>query len=106
MTDKIKALAARIKEFLIKSHGMEIREVLLYGSCARATAGQDSDVDLLVVVADGLEPSKVRAELSGLLYDLFLETGELFSVMVIPETLFKTYNSPFLLNVREEGVRL
>jgi len=42
--------------------------------------------------------------LSDLLFDLLLETNELISTIVIPEQLFTTYNSPFLLTVKEEGV--
>ena len=41
--------------------------------------------------------------LSDILFDILLDTGELISVIVIPEQLFNTYNSPFLLTVKEEG---
>lgn len=37
--------------------------VVLFGSRARGTAGPDSDVDLLVVVPDGLRPLTVMREL-------------------------------------------
>ena len=42
--------------------------------------------------------------MSDLLFDLLLEPNELISVIVIPEQLFTTYHSPFLLTVKEEGL--
>jgi len=106
MNGKIRRLAGRIKEFLVQAYGEKVKAVILYGSYARAQARSDSDVDLLVVVDDVLSPFEVRNQLSDILFDIILEQGELLSVIVLPETFFKNYNSPFLLNVREEGIRL
>jgi len=39
-----------------------------------------------------------------LLFEILLNENALCSVRAIPEKLFKEYNSPFLLNVKEEGV--
>ena len=100
----VQQLVRQIKEYLLKQYGEKIKQVILYGSHVRGEATEDSDIDVLVVVAESLDPSEVRNRLSALLYDILLEKGELISVIVIPETLFNSYNSPFLLNVREEGV--
>jgi len=61
-------------------------------------------VDLLVVVDDSLKPDEVRDSLSDLLLNILLGEGKLVSVIVLPESFYKSCNSPFLLNVREEGV--
>jgi hypothetical protein len=42
--------------------------------------------------------------LSDLLFDILLEQGELVSVIAISEHFFENYNSPFMLNVKKEGV--
>jgi len=76
----------------------------LYGSYVRGEATKDSDIDILVLVDDSLNPFEVRESLSDLLFDILLEEGELVSVIAIPEHLFESYNSPFMLNVRKEGV--
>jgi predicted nucleotidyltransferase len=85
-------------------YGGKIKKVILYGSYVRGEATKDSDIDILVLVDDSLNPFEVRESLSDLLFDILLEEGELVSVIAIPEHLFESYNSPFMLNVRKEGV--
>ena len=104
MDERIRAIGCHIRQFLEDKYGSRIKAVILYGSYARGTATEDSDVDFLVVVDDALKPDEVRRSLSDLLLDILLEEGELVSVVVLPESFYKSYNSPFLLNVRQEGV--
>jgi predicted nucleotidyltransferase len=104
MDERIKHLVSKIKEHLIKTYGEKIKQVILYGSQVRGETTKDSDVDILVVVDESLNPFEVRKSLSDLLFDIVLEEGELVSVIAVPEHFFKNYNSPFLLNVKKEGV--
>ncbi|WXG41511.1 MAG: nucleotidyltransferase domain-containing protein [Candidatus Freyarchaeum deiterrae] len=104
MDKRVKELVNQIKEYLIKTYGGKVKQVILYGSHVRGQATKDSDVDVLVVVDDFLNPSDVRERLGDIILDILLEKGELISVIVVPEHFFKNYNSPFLLNVKEEGV--
>ena len=104
MDEKVKSLINRIKEHLTKLYREGVTKVILYGSYVRGEATKDSDIDVLVLVDQSLNPFKVRDSLSELLYDILLEEGELVSVIVIPESLFESYNSPFILNVRKEGL--
>jgi len=85
-------------------YGEGIKKVILYGSYVRGEVTGDSDVDILVLVDQSLNPFEVRESLSDLLFDILLEEGELISVIAVPETLFENYNSPFMLNVKKEGV--
>jgi len=85
-------------------YGGKIKKVILYGSYVRGEATRDSDIDILVLVDESLNPFEVRESLSSLLFDILLEEGELVSVIAIPEHFFENYNSPFMLNVRKEGV--
>lgn len=104
MDKRIKQLVSQIKENLIKLYGERIKEVILYGSHARGEATKDSDVDVLVIVDESLNPFEVRKAIGDLLFDILLEQGELVSVIAVPERLFEDYNSPFVLNVKKEGV--
>ena len=104
MDERIKRLVNKIKEHLIKTYGERIKQVILYGSQVRGETTKDSDVDILVVVDESLIPVEVRKNLSDLLFDILLEEGELVSVIVVPEHFFENYNSPFMLNVKKEGV--
>ena len=104
MNQETRSLIDRVKAHLIKMYGQRIRKVILYGSYVRGEATKDSDIDVLVLVDESLNPFEVRESLSDLLFDILLEEGELVSVMAIPEHLFENYDSPFMLNVRKEGI--
>ncbi len=104
MDERIKPLINKIKAHLIKMYGEGIKKVILYGSYVRGEVTGDSDVDILVLVDQSLNPFEVRESLSDLLFDILLEEGEHISVIAVPETLFENYNSPFMLNVKKEGV--
>ena len=82
-------------------------EVILYGSRARGDEKPDSDWDILVLTdytANLLTERKFRNKL----YDLELETGEVFSVFVYSKNDWRTKQkiTPFYQNVSQEGVRI
>jgi predicted nucleotidyltransferase len=104
MDKRIKLLVNPIKEYLVKIYGERIKKVILYVSYVRGEATGDSDIDILVLVDDSLNPFEVRKRLSDLLFDILLEKGEVVSVIAVPEHFFEKYNSPFMLNVKKEGV--
>ena len=106
MDEKITQLVNQVKSHLRKRYGEKIREIILYGSHVRGEATKDSDIDILVLIDDSLDPFEVRRNLSDLLFDILLEKGELISVMTLPEGFFKDYNYPFILNVKKEGIRV
>jgi predicted nucleotidyltransferase len=104
MDERIKQLVEQIKQHLIKMYGDNIKKVILYGSYVRGEATRDSDIDILVLVDESLDPFEVRENLSDLLFDILLDEGEHISVIVVPERFYDNYNSPFILNVKKEGV--
>lgn len=104
MDERIKRLINQIKAHLVNVYGEGIKKVILYGSCVRGETTRDSDIDTLVLVDQSLNPFEVRESLSDLLFDIILNESELVSVIVVPEDFFESYNSPFILNVKKEGV--
>ena len=104
MDQRIKPLINQIKAHLIKTYGERIKKVILYGSYVRGEATRDSDIDMLVLIDQSLNPFEVRESLSDLLFDILLEEGEHISVIAVPEHLFENYNSPFIYNAKKEGV--
>jgi predicted nucleotidyltransferase len=101
---KVKILIKKIKKYLRERYGEKIKKVILYGSYVKGKATEESDIDVIVVVDDSLNSAKVRESLSDYLFDVLLEEEELISVLVINESLYENYKSPFLLNVKEEGL--
>jgi len=106
MDEKVKRLVDRVKAHLYELYGQGIRRVILYGSHARGEATKDSDIDVLVLVDQSLNPREVDDGLDELLYDIILEEHELVSVIVLPEDYFESHKFPFMLNVRKEGVTM
>jgi predicted nucleotidyltransferase len=106
MDERIIQLVNQVKSHLITIYGEKIREVILYGSHVRGEPTKDSDIDILVLIDNSIDPFEVRRSLSDLLFDILLEEGELISVVVLPEDFFENYNYPFMLNVKKEGVRV
>jgi predicted nucleotidyltransferase len=104
MEHRVKQLVNQIKKYLIKEYGEKIKQIIIYGSYVRGEATKDSDIDILVVIDDSLNPFEVRKNLSDIIFDILLEKKELISVIPVPETIFKDYKSPFILNVKEEGM--
>jgi predicted nucleotidyltransferase len=104
MNEKIKSLINQAKAHLTKTYGASIKSVILYGSFVRNEQTKDSDIDVLVVVDQSLNPFEVRESLSDLLFDILLEEGEHISVIAVPEYFYDNYGSPFILNVKKEGV--
>jgi len=104
MDSKIRSLVDQVKAHLHETYGEGIRKVIVYGSHARDEATRNSDVDVLVLVDQLLSPSEVRESIGELLFDIILDEGEVISVVAVPEELYMTYNSPFMLNVRKEGI--
>jgi Predicted nucleotidyltransferases len=101
--EEINSIVDEIKKYVVTIYRDKIKHVIIYGSFARNEATKESDIDVLVVISDELDPFSVRERLSDFLFEILLEKGELISLIAIPERIFKTYNSPFLLTVKEEG---
>ncbi|RMH10307.1 MAG: nucleotidyltransferase domain-containing protein [Armatimonadetes bacterium] len=103
---EIRQITERIKTHLFQRFGAGVDSILLYGSHARGEASTESDIDLLVLIHDTLNPSTVRASLSELIFDILLEQGELISVIVLPKRYYEANASVFLHNVRKEAIKI
>lgn len=72
MNEKITQVVNQVKEYLIKKYGDKIREIILFGSHVRGEATKDSDIDILVLIDDSIDPFEMRRSLSDLLFDILL----------------------------------
>jgi len=81
--------------------------IILYGSVARGTATEESDVDIAVLIRQQIS-RETREQLDDFLGDLDLKYDKLFSVIDITENKFETWKNviPFYQNVSREGIVL
>lgn len=104
--EEIRYLIAEVKEYLVSQYSGKIKKVIIYGSFARGKATDDSDIDVAIVVADELNNRELERSLEDLLFRIVEEKQELISVVILTESHFNGYNSPFILNTRKEGVNI
>ena len=104
MDEKVEKILKEIKRYLKDRYGNKIKKVILYGSYARGEATEDSDVDVLIVVSDDLDPDEVEEYLAPLIGNFLAYWGELVPAIVIKDSEFLKEQSDFLINVRKEGI--
>jgi len=97
----------QLKNRLVRELGDKIDSIILYGSVAKNTASEESDIDVLVVARDdeiGLydKISKIRTQVD-------LENNTLTALVYVTCEELEHYaklGSPFMKSVSEEGIIL
>lgn len=84
-----------------------VTRIVLYGSVARGTSTQDSDVDIAVFLSDRMD-HQAEDRLSDVVVDMNLKYDKVFSVIDIEDAVYKKWRgvTPFYRNVDREGVVL
>ena len=88
-------------------YGDLIDSIILYGSTARGTRQDDSDVDVAILMHAGAT-KKMRDQMLDLSVDLELACGKVLSVLCIDYEKFTEWKDvlPFYKNIRKDGVVL
>jgi predicted nucleotidyltransferase len=84
--------------------GDQLQAVILYGSQARGQARSGSDIDVLVVVRDDSDYADLIRRTSEVVAALSLQYDVVISRAFVSSERFEHEQTPFLLNVRREGV--
>ena len=95
-----------VKQWFSEQYQENLDELILYGSQARDDAQEYSDIDVLVVLKKAFNYREEIDRTSQFIADLSLEYDTVISRAFISAQRFQDENSPFLLNVRREGVAL
>ena len=92
---------------LRKIYGDLIDRVILYGSTARGTQTEESDVDVAILLHSG-GTKEMRELMLDLVVDLELACGKVLSVLCIDYEKFIEWQDtlPFYKNIRKDGVVL
>ena len=96
-----------LKEFkleLKKLYGTNLKKIILYGSCARGEETTYSDIDLAIILKGKISPFKEIDRMGKIVYDLDLKYNILLSIHPISEERYQSHKTPFLMNVKEEGI--
>lgn len=101
---EVGTMLEELRSALERLYGDRLRQVILYGSQARGEANEDSDVDVVVVLAGSIVPGREIDRMLDLVVELNEKYGTLISVYPVSEENYQATQSPLLVNVRREGV--
>ncbi|MGO8677933.1 MAG: nucleotidyltransferase domain-containing protein [Limisphaerales bacterium] len=100
----LKNLLSELKRELAGALGRRLEAAYLFGSRARGEAQSGSDIDVLVVVRGDCDYGDLVRRTSTFVSDLSLKYDIVISRAFVSKDRFEREQSPFLLNVRREGV--
>jgi predicted nucleotidyltransferase len=100
----IKLILKEFREEASKLYKKRLKDIILYGSWARGTATDDSDIDLAIVLEGDVGIGREIDRMIDIVTDLNLKYDVLLSVYPVSEKDYAAVNSPLMLNIRKEGV--
>jgi len=101
----IRKILGDFRESVKQLYGDRLKDIVLYGSWARGEATDESDIDLIVILAGKVIPGKEIDRMIDVITDVNLRHDTLLSVYPVSEKDYRTVNSPLLMNARREGIR-
>lgn len=92
---------------MVEVYGELLVSVILYGSVARGTQTDESDIDIAVILRRK-ENADMRERMTDIIVDLELEYNKVLSVLRIDYEEFKMWENtmPFYKNMKKEGIIL
>ena len=102
--EKLIALLSRLRIELARLLGSQLDALYLYGSRARGDALPDSDVDVLVVILGDFDYFDMVERTGQTAAELSLEYETVVSLAFTSKENYVHRMSPFLMNVRQEGI--
>ncbi len=106
MSERLKNLLAELRRRFEALYGPRLVGLVLYGSHARGDAEPGSDIDVLVVLEGPVRAGEEIRRAGGITAEISLENNVVISCAFVSEESFEREQSPLLINVRREGVRV
>lgn len=104
MSTDVRQVLKKLKKGLIQIYGDQVDSILLYGSRALGDERPNSDIDILIILKDDFNYSEMLRLSSDLASSLSLENDVVISRAFVSKEQFEHRQTPFLMNVRREGI--
>lgn len=98
------AVLKRCKATLSNHYGPRFRGLVLFGSAARGQATADSDLDILVLMAEPFDYFRELREIIDLLYPIQLDCEQLISAKPVSQQDYESGAVQLYRNAKREGV--
>ena len=87
-------------------YGSNLKSIILYGSVARGTAGEESDVDIALIIER--ENEEMYDKLLDIVVAFELEYNIVIATVLIETALFEKWRNvlPFYKKITNEGIEL
>jgi predicted nucleotidyltransferase len=102
---RLKRILQECKRRLAGAVNTKLADIMLFGSYARNEGRGGSDIDLIMVLNQPLSKAEEEA-VSVAVSDIGLANDVLISCLEYPADGFREWDTPFLMSVRKEGVRI
>jgi predicted nucleotidyltransferase len=106
MDEKLRKILAELQQYLTELYRERLVDVVLFGSQARGDAVPGSDIDVMIVLKGAVDPFEEIDRTGDFVAALSLKYDTLVSRIFISEDRFRSEQSPLMINVRREGVRV
>jgi predicted nucleotidyltransferase len=103
---QIDPILTRFRATLDEIYGPRLERVMLYGSCARGDAREDSDYDVAVFLRDMPDRIAELYRLADLSTAILDETGAFIHAMAYPAGFYNDPRTPLMYAIRAEGIDL
>lgn len=103
-SSKEKPVLSALRATLKKIYGARLIDLRLYGSRARAFAADESDYDILIVLNEMIDPAVERLRCADAICEICWRYDVVILCHFMSQERFESEQSPYLLNVRREGV--
>lgn len=104
MSPEVQEVIKKLKKELLRIYGEQIDSIILYGSHARGDAREDSDIDVLLVLKEEFDYLDMLKRSDNQITSLSLENDVVISRAFVSKKAYREKETPFLINVRRDGV--
>jgi len=106
MNAQVQSVVAELRRRLEQLYGLRLIRLVLYGSQARGDAEPGSDIDVLVVLRDPIDPDQEIFRTGEAVAETSLAHDMVLSCLFMGETESVSRQGPLLRNIQREGVRV